>query len=369
MPFPLHQQHRRANSDLARQLACVRAFVQQHRDAQAASASVVELAPPPTAGLERPMRTFFDDAEMSARKSWARRLKGDAGIMVSSSLNRIAELGSRRCIAQVPDAGALDGLDRDFPHCQEATGLIRRYVALARRTVDGALKVPNLLLSGPPGVGKTAYVTALARALGLRFVSIDVPMLSADFSMSGLDPSYSSAKPGLVFDALDGACIAPIVMLDEIDKLPRTGDAALGCLHALLEPPTAARFTDAAIGLPVDASHIAWMATCNDADLVAPALRSRFQEVAIPAPSPAQMPAVIDSVHRQLRARSAWSASFRPNQDEADIGALRTLTPRELRLGLEQAYAQAAEAERDHLMPEDIPRAQPTTRRSIGFST
>ncbi len=369
MPFPLHQNPRRANPDLARQLACVRAFVQQHRDTQAASAAVFELPPPSTAGWQRPMRPFFDDAEMSARKAWAQRLKGDAGIMVRSSLNRIAQLGSSRCIAQVPDAGSLDGLDRDFPHCQEATGLVRRHVALARRTPDGALKVPNLLLSGPPGVGKTAYVAALARALGIRFVSIDVPMLSADFSMSGLDPSYSSAKPGLVFDALDGACIAPIVMLDEIDKLPRTGEATLGCLHALLEPTTAARFTDAAIGLPVDASHIAWMATCNDADLVAPALRSRFQQVAIPAPRPAQMPAVIDSVHRQLRAGSTWSASFAQDLDAAVILALGMLTPRELRLGLEQAYANAAEAKRDHLVPEDIPRAQPTTRRPIGFST
>ena len=81
------------------------------------------------------------------------------------------------------------------------------------------------------------------------------------------------------------------------------------------------------------------------------------------------MPAVIDSVHRQLRAGSTWSASFAPDLDAAVISALRMLTPRELRLGLEQAYARAAEAERDHLVPEDIPRAQPTTRRPIGFST
>jgi len=359
------RQHRRADRDLACQLACAKAIVRAFRLKQSLVAASAEAPTPPLPAA--PMRPFVNAADLAQRMEWAARLTGDASQMVKSRLDRVSQIGLTRSIAVAPRASCLDALDRNYPNFADVTALVRRHVALAGRTSDAALKVPNLLLAGAPGVGKTAYAAELSHVLRLRFVSVDVPMLSADFSMSGLDPSYANAKPGLVFDALDDACIAPIVLLDELDKLPRTGEAVLGSLYALLEPHTAARFKDAALGLAMDASHITWIATCNDVDGVEPALRSRFELLTVPPPKAEQMAAVIESVHRQLRDGAAWSGSFLPDLSDAVVDALRMLTPRELRRMLEHGYASAAEAGRNQLEPSDLRPTAPTSRRPIGF--
>ena len=174
-----------------------------------------------------------------------------------------------------------------------------------------------LLLAGPPGLGKTVYVKAMAQVLRVPHHEIDGATLTAGFALSGLDTGYTSGKAGQVWDALQHECMSPCVTLDEIDKAPaQSAYPALGCLFALLETHSAQRFRDGAIGLAVDASWISWIATCNDLAALDGALLSRFEIFHIAMPSTGEMAAVVDSVQRSLAATASWAGSFEPRLRE-----------------------------------------------------
>ena len=224
-----------------------------------------------------------------------------------------------------------------------------------------------ILLAGPPGVGKTAYGEAVAKRLGMPFRQIDAASLSAGFALGGLDVGYTTGKPGLIWDALQNECMSLLIFIDEIDKAPAERSyPTLSCLYTLLEPVSAKTFCDDAIGLPLDASWISWIATANDVDRLDPQLRSRFTVFDIPCPTPNEMAGVIASVHRTLMASAPWAASFRADLPRDVAAVLQKMTPREVTQALPRAYAAAAEADRDHLLPSDVELRSPVARR-FGF--
>jgi len=343
---------RRADPDLARQAACVRRIAMQ--------------AGPPTAPMET-RREFFRSAELNARMEWAQRLKGEAKTMVRARLERARSLGDWRTVATAPASDRLMELLVRFPNFEAAISQVQRQLSLCRRSPGGLLRLQPMLLNGPPGIGKTAFANELAKTLAVPLTNVSVSTISADFSLAGLDASYESAKPGLIWDALDSPCMSPIVMLDEVDKTPPSSASALGCLYALLERHTARQFCDETLRLPVDASYVVWIATCNEASLVEPALRSRFALTEVKAPTRDQMPAVVASVHRHLLDDSDWASAF-DNRLGADVVAkLADMTPRQMHRALEQAYAMAANAGRDRLRADDIPESAADAKQRLGF--
>lgn len=288
--------------------------------------------------------------------------------MVRAHLDHANSLGAWRTVTQAPWPATLDRLHEHFPNFGAMTSLIQRHLSLCQRNPDRVLRLPPMLLTGEPGVGKTAYARQLAQLLGAPIVDVTVSALSAGFSLAGLDASYESSKPGQLWHALDTECMSPLVVLDEIDKPPRDDAAMLGCLYPLLERHTARRFIDQALLLPVDASYITWVATCNDLAGVEPALRSRFEIMHIEAPSKAQMPFVIASVQRELIHENEWEAGFDHELSAGVMSALAAMTPRDLKRALEGAYAAAAQAGRDRITVKDLAQPPDQVRRTtIGF--
>jgi ATP-dependent Lon protease len=312
-------------------------------------------------------RPFYEQAAMDERLDWAKRLSGEARLAVVARLNRAITLGQTRSVAMARTPDVLEPLLRDFPNFKNVTVQIQQHLALCQLSPGRALHLPPILLSGSPGVGKTAYTHALAAKLSIPFHPVDVASLTAGFSLGGLDASYDSAKPGRIWDALDEPSMSPMILLDEVDKPPVEGSARIGVLYALLERQTARQYRDNCLQLPVDASHIVWIATCNDPRDVEGALRSRFICVEIEAPTAEQMPNVIRSVQRGLVHESDWSECFQHDLDSSVISALSGLTPREIRQALLQAYATAAAAGRRRLLLADIPRSSRTEKHVIGF--
>ncbi|UUZ68782.1 AAA family ATPase [Polaromonas sp. P2-4] len=230
------------------------------------------------------------------------------------------------------------------------------------------MRLNPILLSGDPGVGKTAYAQAVANLLEVPFAKVDVAAMSSAFSLAGLDIGYDTGKPGLLWDLLQNECMSPLVILDEIDKLGTdTRDSHLGPLYGLLEPVSATSFCDAALGLPVDTSYVSWLATCNDMDQIEPALRTRFKRFDVPVPTPREMRPVVASIQRKIRRTEDWAASF-PAELPGDVMAcLCCMTPREARQALTDAYATAAMEERRYLRPADVFRQLDPPRPAMGF--
>ena len=383
---------RSTNSDLARQRQVVRAIaaaVQLERNRAHTmqiypivdAAEMLEAAPeqkevalqevsvsdavPAQDGL---FRAFFSPDAMAARQAWAKGLKDDSGRTVQAALKRANELGAKRRVASPPDVRGLNDMERDFPHCSEVLAFVRKRTALCSIVPDGPMRLPPILLHGPPGTGKTALSQRLAQWLRVPLVELDMATVETSFKVNGLDSGYASGKPGLIWDALDQECMSPVILLDEIDKCAASHrHDGLGWLLGLLEPSTAARYRDSCLGLPVDASCISWIATCNDIGALDAPLLSRFRAFEVPAPTHEHLRAVAVSVFREMRTTQPWAAAFEWGLPEEVLDALTQRSPREIRQALEDACANAALDGRRRLTMQDLPPRQTGVKRSVGF--
>lgn len=350
--------------------ACADSLAQMHAIQRFLQEQALRFGATQPAGSRMPSdhRQLFDPKDLAARRVWAISLKGDANKAVQSHLDRAEQLGPTRRVAKAPRPEFFDSLLRDFPHFEAVTRQLQQGCALCRLGASQNLRLQPMLLAGDPGVGKTAYAQAVAKLLGVPFAKQEVGTLSAAFSLSGLDMGYESGKPGLLWDLLQDECMSPVVLLDELDKLGNdTQDSHLGPLYGLLEPVSATRFADAAIGLPIDASWVSWLATCNDVGRIEPALRSRFRRFDIPMPSSRQMRPIVASIDQQLRLDHDWASAFDGPLPEAALERLCCLNPREARQALLNAYAAAAVEERRHLLARDVSAHRAPPRPTMGF--
>lgn len=316
-----------------------------------------------------PTRTLFDIRDLDERINWSKSLSGDTAKTVADALRRAKELGPVRSLAPVPSVAAIALLQRDFPHCGAVTELLLQRCALARCGGDAAaMTLPPMLLTGDPGVGKSALAAAIARLLQVPCRHVDMASLYTSFSIVGLDVGYATGRPGAIWDALNDPCMSPVVVLDELDKARSgSGDDPTAFLYSLLEPLTAVRFVDAAIGLTIDASRVFWIATSNDESALHPAIRSRFAVLPINAPTSDQMPPIIASIQRALLADAEWACFFERDLEPEVMDELSSLTPREVRRALEAAYARAALNGRRELIREDVQATGSPTRHRMGF--
>lgn len=352
-----------STADSREQVAAVRALVASQRHA----ATMAATSPRPAPSL-MVQRCLYQESELNERKVWATRLTGDAKKTVDAHLEIAEALGPFRQVALAPHPSALIALDRDFPHFSEVTAYIRRSVSLCRVGGAGPLRVRPTMVSGSPGIGKTAYFEALARTLGIPHKRVDVGGLSAGFSLGGLDVSYTNAKPGLVWETLQAASMSALVSLDEIDKLTANDSRShLAPLYSLLERVSNQRFTDGAIGLPIDTSYINWFATCNEVNDIEPALASRFEVFNVQNPNLAEMKAVIHSINKVTLDDADWGEHFDTDLDEAVIARLSLNSPREVGRLLEEAYATAAAAGRRQILAGDVPARRGRAKQVMGF--
>jgi len=268
--------------------------------------------------------------------------------------NRLLAAGVLRSTAIAEEAlAALEALGQSQAHFAAVIALVRDQLVLARRSASG-LRLPPMLLSGEPGLGKTHFAQALAQALGtsVRRIGFDAAITGA--TLLGSERRWSNTAPGALFELVClGVHANPVVILDELDKAEVGREwSALSPLHTLLEPSTAAQARDISVNFEFDASRVIWIATCNDSRRIPETLRSRFAHFEI----------------GRLEARGAIEASravlaavferlalmdFEP-PGRAVAVALAHLTAREVRQAAEQALARAVSSGRRRVTVQDI---------------
>jgi MoxR-like ATPase len=367
---PVRSRGAPACRDTANQLNAIRRIV----------ANVAAAMPPAAvANIDTPMAfarksedhcvRLYDPVELQDRLLWASGLVGETKQAVVANLKAAQTLGPMRRVAAPPNISAIDDLARDFPHCSEVTALLRRRVALAYCCSTPTFRLPPLLLSGTPGCGKTALAKRIAKMLAVPHAEIDMSTLHTSFSVVGLDVGYATGRPGRLWEVLQHECMSPVVVLDELDKAQSgRSDDVVGFLYALLEPVTARRFSDAAIGLAIDASKVNWIATCNDLRAIDAAILSRFTVIEMPQPKAHEMPAVIASIHNDLLSTAEWIEWFEQPLSTEVVAALASLSPRAVMHAIEDAYANAAAAGRRVVIQEDVSDGRtPHRQHQMGF--
>ncbi|MBS0542636.1 MAG: AAA family ATPase [Proteobacteria bacterium] len=277
---------------LRRQIAAIR--VRSAAARQAAMGSIPDNAPLVPV-FEVPLTNYealVGDRDVEKREERIRAVLNERG--------NLRVLGA---VAGPSLANSLAQLATSHPNFRAAVDYLLGEEALARRS-GGALTGLRLLLTGGPGVGKTDFCLRLGELLGVPVQVISMSSAQAAASLGGSETYWSNSKPGLVFESIvQGSIANPLFMLDECEKAAKNWGDPLGALYQLAEPHTAARFCDKSVPwLPIDASRVNWVLTANHPEQLHEALRSRFVEIPVGAPSEASLRSLCQKLYANLLA-------------------------------------------------------------------
>nr|WP_276978220.1 AAA family ATPase [Ferrimicrobium acidiphilum] len=230
----------------------------------------------------------------------------------------------------------LSELRSTVPNFTNVTDRVIDAVNLAMR-YHKPIQITPILLAGEPGIGKSHYTAELSKCLGVPLARVAIDNLQVGAALAGSSYIYSNSESGEVFKVLSEQChISPLVVLDEIDKAQASsheGDP-LSPLHNLLEPVSAREFRDASVPIPIDASHVIWVATANYLERIPSAIKSRFEIFEAGEQSEETKKLILRSICKELQMEYA-GIEF----SEEVLGILVDKTPREQHQLLQRALA------------------------------
>jgi ATP-dependent Lon protease len=339
-------------------------------DNSASEPKVAPISPPARKSL-RPFRRcirVFEPSEIERAKIFAKSSSNDTRKRVEAAV-KIAEAhdGYRK----IP---AFRNIDRELAHLAKSFGNFQHVLdhyaeelILAGASKVEGFRIAPTLLDGEPGVGKTAFVQALASNLGLPFLKMSAGGMQHAAVLTGTAAHWGNSQTGVIFNLISHSQWATgVLMIDEADKLcDRLDYSILPALLDLLEPESARKFKDVSIELPFDASRLIVLMTSNKMSNMDAALLSRCRTFKIELPGFEQRTLIAMQVLDEIN-----NALARNKRLEVDVGAVEKLAEsdidiRALIMAMRKACSRALRAG-SHLASPEL-SLQKVTKRQIGF--
>lgn len=255
--------------------------------------------PPRPTGPEVDMIIKLEDADCRKITRRAKRLierrEAASGLahLRKEDRDRLAALRDGVNLIRLPSEHRADEIaaevHADYPWLAPATEVV--WHALRKSVREGwpGVRLPPLLLDGPPGIAKSTWARHLATALRMPSISVEATVENASFGLLGCQRGWATAGPGRLLQLILQERVGnPIVVIDELEKAGRvTGTNGgsydlCGGLLPLLEPATASRWTCPYFQVPFDLGQVSWVMTVNATRPIPEPLLSRCPPIRLP---------------------------------------------------------------------------------------
>lgn len=274
---------------------------------------------------------------------------------------------SERPLAIVTNLEIFSGLKSRFPNFIEVIELYEaNAIGLAKMGLP--FEAPPILLQGEPGLGKTLFASELAQLIELPFFEISMATMTASFALSGGSLQWGEGSVGFIANSIADSNVGnPFFLIDEIDKGGHDNRYnPLSPFYSLLETHSAKRFRDEALEIDVDASRVIWIATANYIENVPQPILSRMRTIEIKRPNAVQMKNVVISIYDHFRKSKTYGQLLDPEIHKDAMDILRTKSPREAKLAIDEGCLKAIRDGRSNLLPQDLPAAK-KEKHNVGF--
>jgi hypothetical protein len=293
-----------------------------------------------------------------------RRLATDLKVKLSAEEKRtekklFAELETRgrERLVRMPRGwrARFDMLLQGMPHMAEPIDRIRECCALAEMSRK-PLRIPAMLLLGPPGVGKTHFARSVADTLGVPFFPYHLESAESVSVLAGSERYWYNSQPGELFKKIvQGEFANPVILLDELARAPKhAGYQPANALHAVLERETSRGLRDKCMEIEFDASYTIYIATTNTLAGVDASLKPRFELFYIDVPGPEEALAMAKLVMHHVISELRLTRRVEAPSDEVLNQLAMFGSPRRMHQVLSRALGRAALAGRRQLLLADL---------------